>query len=325
MSLVVDLSSPNERTRRSTLTQRVRTQTLEAAKKAQIESQVAAKERAEKRKQMTTARAQKRREREEAGSDDERPTKKAKKNEGRIIDYTERDHQYITKLFHTNISYFGNVNVLGLFCGYDSVAAPVLVYPIVVGPATEKKQSIYDRKFILGVGRAANVITGIKQAFTELYPHLPADRVYDWKLMKWNRKLYKAATLSTAVDPSVLSQRLFSSKSFGGAGNLQPLKITDDLTSTRKMECAIEVARYIKDFVPQDIKNNFPGYTTISFEDVLNTLSEATKIQKTAKEAEKKVEEAVNTSDIIKEAFEKNEASETESDEDEDEEEEESN
>lgn len=304
MPSVVDLTSPREKTRRITLAEKLRNDNLQAAKKAQIESQVAAKKKAEKRKEMTTKRLAKRK---RSNDDDEElpDTKKPKKNEGRVIDYTERDHEHVKRLFHTNISYFGNVHTLGLFCGYDCSVCPALVFPIFIGPATEKKQSVYTRKYILGVGKSSNVITGIKQAFTELYPHLPADRVYDWKLMKWNKKAYKAATLTTAVDPAVLSQKLYSSKSFGGAGTLPAVKITDDLLSNRKMECGIEVAHYIKNCVPDEIKRNFPNYNTLSFSDIKSTLEAAAEAQKKTKETEEAVEEVVEQSDIIKETFER--------------------
>lgn len=305
MSSVVDLTSPREKTRRITLAEKVRNDNLQAAKKAQIESQVAAKKKAEKRKEMTSKRLAKRKRTDD--EDEELPNTKKPKNEGRVIDYTERDHEHVKRLFHTNISYFGNVHTLGLFCGYDCSVCPALVFPIFTGPATEKKQSVYTRKYILGVGKSSNVITGIKQAFTELYPHLPADRVYDWKLMKWNKKAYKAATLTTAVDPAVLSMKLYSSKSFGGAGNLPAVKITDDLVSNRKMECGIEVATYIKNCVPDDIKRNFPNYGTLSFADIKSTLEAAAETQKKTKEIEQRVDEVVEQSDIIKETFEKRE------------------
>lgn len=319
MSSAGDLASPNEKARRQHIAQRTRATNIELAKKAQIESQVAARLKANKRKEMTDKRAAKR-QREETDDDDQPDAKKSskKKSEGRVIDYTERDHKYVTNLFHTNIAYFGNTNILGLFCGYDCMPCPTLVYPIFTGPQTEKKQSVYSRKFILGVGKASNVITGIRQAFTELYPHLPADRVFDWKLMKWNKKAYKAATLTVAVDPGVLSSKLFSSKSFGGAANLPLVKITDDLTSNRKMECAIDVSKYVQDFVPEEIKKNFPGFTTLSFSDVRATLEAAASAQKKEKKIEKEIEEEVKGSDIIKELFDRkeqqyNEDSETES------------
>ena len=305
MSQAVDLASPNEKIRRQNIAQRTRATNLDLAKKAQIESQVAARMKANKRKEMTHKRAAKR-QREEVDEDDEQPDAKKsskKKSEGRVIDYTERDHKHVVNMFHTNITYYGNTNILGLFCGYDCTPCPTLVYPIFTGPQTEKKQSVYSRKFILGVGKASNVITGIRQAFTELYPHLPADRVFDWKLMKWNKKAYKAATLTVAVDPGVLSSKLFSSKSFGGAANLPLVKITDDLTSSRKMECGIDVSKYISDFVPDDIKKNFPGYVTLSFADVRSTLEAAANAQKKEKETEKEIEEKVARSDIVKDLF----------------------
>lgn len=307
MTRAADLASPNEKNRRQDIAQRTRAANIELAKKAQIESQVAARKKAEKRREMTEKRAAKR-SREETDDSEEPDAKKSKKkSEGRVIDYTERDHKHVTNLFHTNISYFGNTNILGLFCGYDCMPCPTLVYPIFTGPQTEKKQSVYSRKFILGVGKASNVITGIRQAFTELYPHLPADRVYDWKLMKWNKKAYKAATITVAVDPGVLSSKLFSSKSFGGASNLQLVKITDDLTSARKMECAIDVSRYINEFVPEDIKKNFPGFTTLGFEDVRSTLKAVEMSQTANKETEKEVGKIVESSDIIQEMFDRSE------------------
>lgn len=308
MSSTGDLTSPNEKTRRQNIAHRTRATNIELAKKAQIESQVAARLKASKRKEMTDKRAAKR-QREETGDDEQPDAKKSskKKSEGRVIDYTERDHKHVTNLFHTNIAYFGNTNILGLFCGYDCIPCPTLVYPIFTGPQTEKKQSVYSRKFILGVGKASNVITGIRQAFTDLYPHLPADRVFDWKLMKWNKKAYKAATLTVSVDPGVLSSKLFSSKSFGGAANLPAVKITDDLTSSRKMECGIDVSRYVRDFVPEEIKKNFPGYTTLSFTDVRATLEAAAAAQKKGKKNEEEVEEEVKSSDIIKELFDRKE------------------
>jgi len=303
MSLVVDLTSPNERVRRQNVAMATRKTNLDLAKKAQIESQIAARNKANKRKEMTAKRAEKRKRSENSDEEEEKRVKK--KNDGRLITFTEKDRAHVIRLFHTNIAYFGNVNVLGLFCGYDCSVCPTLVYPIFTAPQKEKKQSVYTREFILGVGKQSNVITGIKQAFTELYPHLPADRVYDWQLMKWNKKAYKAATLTVAVDPGVLAQKIFSSKSFGGAANLPAIKVTDDLSSSRKMECAIDVSKYISDFVPEDIKKNFPGYATLGFDDVSATLEAVAKGQVQEKETEKHVEDEVSKSDIIQQAFDK--------------------
>ena len=178
------------------------------------------------------------RKRQETTEEDEPETKK-KKNEGRIIDFTERDFEHVKRLFATVLLYFGNLHIAGLVCGYDCSVNPSIVYPIFVSAQDEKKQSVYTRKFLLGVGRAGHVFTGIRQAFTELYPELPADRVYDWKLFKWNKKAYKAVTVNVAPDPGTLSQRLFSSKCFGGAKPLPDVKVTDEISSTRKMENAI--------------------------------------------------------------------------------------
>ena len=305
--LTCDLSSPNERARRGRIVAGTRKNNLDLAKKAQIESQIAARNKANKRKEMTARRAEKRkRSEEDNGTAEEEPETKKKKKEGRIIDFTERDFEHVKRLFNTVIVYFGNVNLLGLVCGYDMMFCPSLVYPIFVGPQETKKQSVYSRKFILGVGKSSNVFTGIKQAFTELYPEHPADRVYDWKLMKWNRKSYKAVTVNVAVDPSVLSQHIFSSKSFGGTKHLPAVKVTDEMASARKMECAIEVSKYIQEFVPDSVKNELPkDYCTLSFADIRSNLEEAERKEAKAKEAEEKVESEVIDSDVITQAFEK--------------------
>ena len=60
MSLVVDLTSPNERVRRQNVAMATRKTNLDLAKKAQIESQIAARNKANKRKEMTAKRAEKR-------------------------------------------------------------------------------------------------------------------------------------------------------------------------------------------------------------------------------------------------------------------------
>lgn len=300
--LAVDLTSPNERSRRERKVASVKQNNLEAARKAQIESQVAARKKAQKRKEMTERRALKRQAPD--ARDNEEPETKKKKNEGRIIDFTERDFEHVKRLFNAVLTYFGNLNVVGIFCGYDCAVCPTIVYPIFVSAQDEKKQSVYSRKFILGVGKSSNVFTGIRQAFTELYPEYPADRVYDWKLMKWNKKAYKAVTSNVAVDPDVLSQRLFSSKSFGGAKSLPDVKVTDEIASSRKRECAIEVATYIKDFVPERIKNEFPkDFRTWSIADVVATLEAVSEKEKLEKELENEICGTISTSDTVKEAF----------------------
>lgn len=306
MVLEVDLASPNEKKRRQNIVAINKKTTLELAKKAQIQSLAKAKTKAQKRKEMTLKRAMKRK-REDTGSDNEEEEhqSKKKKTDGRVIPFTDKDRTHCIRLFNTNVSYFGSTNILGLTSNYDVTPCPVLIYPIFTGPQKEKKQSVYSRDYILGVGKQSNVITGIKQAFSELYPQHPSDRVYDWQLYKWNKKAYKAPTVSTAVDPAVLSQKINSSKSFGGAANLQTPKIIDDLLSTRKMENAIEVSVYIRDNVSNDIKGNFPGYTTITFNDVLANLKAAEEGQKKSKETEQEVEKEVEASDIIQEAFER--------------------
>lgn len=310
--LAVDLTSPNERTRREKKVANVKQSNLESARKAQIESQVAARKKAQKRKEMTVKRALKRQAPEER--DSEEPETKKKKNEGRIIDFTERDFEHVKRLFNAVLVYFGNLNVVGIFCGYDCAVCPTIVYPVFVSAQDEKKQSVYSRKFILGVGKSSNVFTGIRQAFTELYPEYPADRVYDWKLMKWNKKAYKAVTSNVAVDPSVLSQRIFSSKSFGGAKSLPDVKVTDEIASARKRECAIEVATYIKDFVPEKIKNEFPkDFRTWSIADITATLEAVSEKEKLEREKEKEISETVSDSDVIREAFERIEKQKTES------------
>jgi len=302
--LEVDFASPNERIRRRNAVTALKQSNLESAKKAQIESQISARKKAQKRKDMTEKRAAKRK-RQETTEEDEPETKK-KKNEGRIIDFTERDFEHVKRLFATVLLYFGNLHIAGLVCGYDCSVNPSIVYPIFVSAQDEKKQSVYTRKFLLGVGRAGHVFTGIRQAFTELYPELPADRVYDWKLFKWNKKAYKAVTVNVAPDPGTLSQRLFSSKCFGGAKPLPDVKVTDEISSTRKMENAIEVARYIKDFVPDKVKSDFPEHwRTWSISDIRTVLEAVSEKERKIKEDEERVQAAVGNADIIKEAFEK--------------------
>ena len=302
--LTADLTSPNERVRRTKLVSATVENNRQLAKKAQIESQVAARLKAQKRKEMSLKRAEKRK-REAPEAEEEEQHSKKKKTEGRIIDFTTRDYEYVKRLFQTVLVYFGNSKIVGLFCGYDCMPCPALVYPIFVSPQDDKNQSIYDRKFILGVGKSSHVFTGIRQAFTELYPEYPADRVYDWKLMKWNKKAYKAVTVNVAEDPQVLFQNIFSSKSFGGAKHLQAVKVTDELNSVRKMECAIEVAKYIKDYTPESILKDFPpGYELLSFDNIKENLQEATLNEKKERKTEDKTSQKIKSSDIVKETFE---------------------
>lgn len=305
MPVTVDLSSPNTRSRAAERVAEARRKNIELARIAQVKSQVVSREKAKKRKENTNKRANRKRELADLDNSSEPETKK-KKTEGRIIEFSPRDFEHVKRLFNSAIVYFGNVNIIGLFCGYDCMVCPALVYPIFVGPQEEKGQSIYDRKFILGVGKSSNVFTGIKQAFTELYPEYPADRVYDWRLMKWNKKAYKAVTANVAVDPGVLSQDIFSSKSFGGTKALPCVKVTDEMNSARKMECAIEVSVYIKNFVPQDIKSQIASsYDLLSFADIRETLELVSLEEKKLKEKEAEISENVKTNDIIKETFER--------------------
>lgn len=305
MPIIVDLSSPTTQSRISERVEGIKRKNIELAKKAQVKSQVASREKAKKRKENTSKRANRKRQLADADNSSEPETKK-KKTEGRLIDFTARDFEHVKRMFNAVIVYFGNVNILGLYCGYDCTACPALVYPIFVGPQEEKGQSIYDRKFILGVGKSSNVFTGIKQAFTELYPEYPADRVYDWRLMKWNKKAYKAVTANVAVDPGVLSQDIFSSKSFGGTKPLPAVKITDEMNSMRKMECAVEVAHYMKTFVAPDVKSKIASnFDLLRFSDIRETLDLVTLEEKKLKEKEAKIAEEVKNSDIIKEAFER--------------------
>lgn len=301
--LTVDFASPNEKKRRQKVVETNRKTCLDLAKKAQIESQVAARLKAQKRKEMSQKRAEKRK-REAPETEEEEHHSKKKKTEGRIIDFSDRDFEYVKRLFQTVIVYFGNSKIVGLFCGYDCMACPALVYPIFVSPQDDKNQSVYERKFILGVGKSSHVFTGIKQAFTELYPEFPADRVYDWKLMKWNKRAYKAVTVNVAEDPQVLFQNIFSSKSFGGAKHLPAIKVTDELNSARKMECAIEVAKYIKDYTPDSVLKDFPpGYELLSFANIKENLQAASEREKQEKLAEENAAEKIHSSDIIKETF----------------------
>ncbi len=300
-AISVDLSSPNENKRRKKIVNTSKEDKLELAKKAQLKSQIEARDRAEKRKKATNKRAEKRKR--DGASDAEEPNTKKKKTEGRIIDFSERDLVHVQHLFNTQIVNFGCLGVMGVVCGYDASFCPVLVYPILTGPPPDTPVSVYRRKYILGVGKQSSVFTGIKQAFGELYPEYPADRVYDWKLWKWNKKLYKAVTVNVAVDPSVLSQTLYSSKSFGGTKHLPAVKITDDLASARKMECAIEVSRYIKS-LPESIKSTFPpDYRTITFDDIREMLKAIEEQESNEKESEKKVSKAVASSNIVQELF----------------------
>ena len=298
------LVSPNETKKRKRIVALTHQDKLELARKAQIESQIKAKERAQKRKAATEIRELKRK-REETATEEE-PSSKRKKTDGRIIDFTERDFEYIKNLFHAPILHYGNSGVMGFVSGYDLMFCPVLIYPIFTAPPDPKQTNIYKRKFILGVGKSSHVITGIKQAFTELYPQYPSDRVYDWKLMKWNKKLYKAVTVNVAEDPAVLFQSTYRSKSFGGAKHIPAVKVTDELCSARKMENAIEVSKYIKEYLSDEVKAGFPpNWSVLSFADVKANLQAALENQQKAESVEEEVKELVDNSDIIKEAFEK--------------------
>jgi hypothetical protein len=274
-------------------------------RKAQVASLVNARKKAEKRKENTLKRAEKRK-RDETVNEDEPDAKKTKKASARVIAFTQRDFDHVKRLFHTAIVHFGNVNITGLFAAYDCMACPVVIYPIFTEYFDKKKQSIYKRKFILGVGRASSVFTGITQAFADLYPDLPVNRVYDWELMKWNKRAYKAPTVNTAVDPGVLSQQLYSSKSFGGTKHLLTVKVIDELSSARKMECAIEVSKYINKFVDARVRRDLSpdGVTnTLSFEEVRKAYAEAEAKQADEKTLEAEVSEKVASSDLIEEAF----------------------
>lgn len=303
MSTPATDASPNEKARRTKLARENTCNSRELAKKAQIESQLSARLKARKRKEMSKIRAEKRKREVEEGNA-EAPSSKKVKTEGRIIDFTDRDFEYIKALFQTNILYFGCAKIVGLVCGYDAMFCPALVYPILVAPPEEKSQPIHERKYILGVGKASHIFTGIRQAFTELYPQYPADRVYDWKLMKWNKKVYKAVTVNVAEDPHVLFQNLYSSKSFGGAKHLPAIKVSDELNSVRKMECVIEVAKYIKNHVPANVLKDFPGgYELLSFASIKDNLQAASEKEKQERLLEEKASEQIAQSDIVKETF----------------------
>ena len=302
MPLEVDYSeSPRENNRRKKIVLNSQRDKLDLARKAQLQSQIDARERAEKRKEATSKRASKRARENETSTDE--PNTKKKKLEGRVIDFTERDLKHVQHIFNTQILNYGCLGIMGVVCGYDATFCPVLVYPIVTGPQPETAVPIHKRKYILGVGKQGSVFTGIKQAFGELYPEYPADRVYDWKLWKWNKKLYKAVTVNVSVDPNVLSQTLYSSKSFGGTRHLPAVKITDELASSRKMECAIEVSRYIES-LPESVKKTFPPhYRTITFQDIRDMLKTLEEQEDKAKKTEKKIEEVCGSSDIVTELF----------------------
>lgn len=273
---------------------------IKLGKEAQLKSQLAAKERAEKRKEATYKRAKRTRNEETSGDE---PSAKKKKTEGRVIDFTDRDLAHIQHLFNISLQHFGAVRVMGISCGYDAMFCPILVYPIFTAPPPPKPKSPLKGKYILGVGRISDVGTGIKQAFTELYPQYSADRVYDWKLWKWNKKVYKAVTMNVSVDPNVLAQSIYSSKSFGGTKHLPAVKITDDLQSNRKLECAVEVAKYIET-LPDSVKESFPpGYRTISFDDIREILKEVEMAEANEKETEKEVSEKVASSDLVNDRF----------------------
>lgn len=300
----IDLTSPNEKVRRSKIVETNRQNLTSIARKAQVNSLVNAKRKAEKRKENTAKRAEKR-QRTDGAAEDE-PDAKKKKSSGRVIPFSDRDFEHVKRLFHTAIVFFGNVNLLGLYAAYDCMACPVLIYPIFTAQFDKKKQSVLKRKFILGVGKSSSVFTGIQQAFSELYPEYPVSRVYDWELMKWNKKAYKAATVNVAVDPGVLTQHIFSSKSFGGTKHLPAVKIIDELGSARKMECAIEVSKYFSRFIDEKIRHDMsPEGNILSFEDVNEAYKEAERKRLEEKQAEDQVAANVANSNLIKEAFDK--------------------
>lgn len=305
MSSAADLCSPNEKVRRSKMVASTREQMIALGRKAQVASLVNARKKAEKRKENTLKRAEKRK-RAETENEDE-PSAKKKKCSARVITFSRRDLDYVKRIFNTSIVHFGNLNIAGLFAAYDCIACPVVIYPVFI-EQYDKKTSIYKSKFILGAGKSSSVITGIQQAFAELYPDLPASRVYDWELMKWNKRAYKATTVNVAVDPAVLSQQLYSSKSFGGTKHLSTAKVIDELASAKKMECAIEVSEYIARFVDDRVKKDLApdGVTrTLSFEDVRTACAEAEAKQVEEKKTEAEVAQKVASSDLIEEAFNK--------------------
>lgn len=311
--------SPMDQKKKTKLVQDSRASVIEKAKKAQVASQINARVKAEKRKVKAAERVAKRK----LENPDLPAAKKRATNDARIIKCTERDIEHIKNTFSCTIVYLGNINTVGLFCGYDATVCPLIVYPVMIGPF-QKDTPIMDRDYVLGVGKPSNVFTGIRQAFGELYPEYQQDRVYDWELLKWNKKLYKAATLQVSVDQHVLAQNLYRSKSFGGSKHLPAVKVTDEIKSERKMGFAIEVAKYIET-LPDLAKDTFPkDYNLMRVAELRDVLDKIAREEKLTKDTQMEVSKTISESNLIADRFQQinkrnsasaNEGSETESEE----------
>lgn len=194
------------------------------------------KERAEKRKKETET------------NDEQPPTKKAKKTNSGVIKLTDEHRQFLGQFFHCTPFYNSATNSVGVFTGFDLVPCLHYVYPCLLGPVTDKEGKIVVRKrgkrdelfvkatnYVLACGNPVNIFTGLRHAFSILFPKTDPTLYRKWEAYRLNNEYYTSKVSGQANDFNTYLAELGETKVFGGAKPLKGVHIIEDIGVSRQL------------------------------------------------------------------------------------------
>jgi hypothetical protein len=200
------------------------------------------KERAEKRKKEIEE------------TDGQPPTKKAKKTNSGLIKLTDEHKQFLGKYFHCTPFYNAPTDSVGVFTGFDLVPCMHYAYPVLLGPVTDKNGDPVARKrgkkddtfvkatnYVLGCGNPVNIFTGLRHAFSILFPKQDPTLFRKWEAYRWNNEYYTSKVSGQASDFNTYLAELGETKVFGGAKPLKGVHVIEDIGVSRQLR-AINLA-----------------------------------------------------------------------------------
>lgn len=277
---------------------------IEEAILSAIESQKSNRAKSKRRKE----RAEKRK-RETETETEQRPTKKAKKSNSGVIKLTDEHKKFLGEYFHCSPFYNSATNSVGVFTGFDLVPCMHYVYPCLLGPVTDangdpvvrrrgKKDAEFVKatNYVLACGNPVNIFTGLRHAFSLLFPKADPALYRKWEAYRWNNEYYTSKVSGQASDFNTYLAELGEAKVFGGAKPLKGVHVVEDIGVSRQLRAINLEDHFSKVPFHMGVQTPIPQTAKVNSVNVLHKIRELSQsIKDDEEKAEKKAVEVIKS------------------------------
>jgi hypothetical protein len=201
---------------------------------------------------------------------------------------------------------------MGLFSDLTGESFFFNIYPLILSePTFGGKKVIPPQEYYFGAGRASHIFTGLRKAFTLLYPQENGGDISRWDVYKWNLRYYGKKISRSAESEKNLLARLSKMKQFGGTDNLLSLNEIEEC-QIKRYALSLPVRTFYEKFGLKHIP--LCGFFSQGY--LQSVVDAVKKIMLDECNADKKVDELLDSKDMKNDIENVNQDSSSEDDED---------